>query len=85
MWRCPPEQLGMILQIARRLYLQNLERNLERNGCPEPLGVVVVNGGKSARLIFEAPVLLPQEQFVPLELLRNKPLGKSRSRRCSLR
>lgn len=77
MWRCPPEQLGRMLQIARRLYLHYLERC----GSPEPLGVVIVAGGRSARLIFEAPVLLPQEQFVPLDLLRLKPQQKNRSRR----
>jgi hypothetical protein len=77
MWRYPPEQLGKILQIARRLYLQYLERSC----IPEPLGVVIINGGESARLIFETPVLLPEEQFVPLELLRYKPQLKNRNRR----
>lgn len=36
----------------------------------EPCGVVLqANGG---RVVFERPVLLPNEQFVPLELLRQR-------------
>jgi hypothetical protein len=40
-------------------------------GGPDPLGVVLQ--GSAGRVVFERPVLLPDEQFVPLELLRNRP------------
>lgn len=60
-----------VIQAARRVLLQALEHNL---GDAEPSGVVL--HGDQGRLVFEAPVLLPDEQFVPMELIRGR-LGRS--------
>jgi len=45
---------------------------------PEPHGVVLQPHG--GRVVFERPVLLPEEQFVPLELLRTRPTRQRPSR-----
>ncbi len=55
---------------ARRIYFTYIER------CPsgqEPLGVVLSGTGLSqGRVVFELPVLLPDEQYVSLELVRGR-------------
>ncbi|MEB3319741.1 MAG: hypothetical protein VKI63_02220 [Cyanobium sp.] len=48
---------------------------------PEPCGVVLHQAG--GRVVFERPVLLPDEQFVPLELLRSRA-SKQRSSRLRM-
>jgi hypothetical protein len=53
--------------------------------CPcggEPLGIVLATQGELGRAVFEAPVLLPEEQFVPLDLIRGGR-GRPRSSRPS--
>jgi hypothetical protein len=35
------------------------------------------------RVVFEAPVLLPDEQFVPIDWLRNRSGGRSRPSRTA--
>ena len=58
---------------ARQALFQYLER------CPggsDPIGVVLQ--GERGRVVFEQPILLPDEQFVPIELLRGKRLPRSR-------
>jgi len=55
---------------ARRIYFTYIER------CPsglEPLGVVLSGTGLSqGRVVFELPVLLPDEQYVSLDLVRGR-------------
>ncbi len=56
-----------LLRCSRRVYFRFLE------ACPtapEPLGVVLLGAGPQGRVVFEVPILLPDEQFVPMELLR---------------
>jgi hypothetical protein len=61
-----------LFRLARVIYFRYLETSPISF---EPIGIVVVADGDSARalqgrVVFEAPVLLPDEQFVPLEMLR---------------
>jgi hypothetical protein len=78
---------------ARRIYYAFLERC---SGAAEPLGVVmaaeaeaVTRAGAGARtdsgrVVFELPVLLPSEQFIPLELVRGRA-GRNRPSRSAMR
>ncbi len=60
--------------MARHIYFHYLET------CPagaEPIGVVIVTEASQGlpsqgRVVFELPVLLPEEQFLPLDLLRGQ-------------
>jgi hypothetical protein len=49
--------------------------------CPggnDPCGVVLQ--GARGRVVFEQPVLLPHEQFVPIDLLRGRPTTRANGR-----
>ena len=85
---------SLVIQAARRILFQALELGGLGN---EPSGVVL-NGcqipgtggdrGKGqqflqGRIVFDQPVLLPDEQFVPIELIRGR-LGRSGSARLRL-
>ena len=70
-----------LLRCSRRVYFRFLE------ACPtapEPLGVVLLGAGPQGRVVFELPVLLPDEQFIPLELVRGRSC-RSRSARSPYR
>ena len=72
---------GDLIARARKVYFTYLEQ------CPcggEPLGIVLANQGELGRAVFEAPVLLPEEQFVPLDLIRGGR-GRPRSSRPPFR
>ncbi len=69
-----------LLRRSRRIYFHFLE---SCPTAPEPMGVVLLAEGPQGRVVFEVPVLLPDEQFVPLELLRPRP-GRSRGGRGPL-
>ena len=59
-----------VISRARRVYFLYLERC---SSGLEPIGVVL--GGPQAglgRVVFERPVLLPDEQYIPLDLVRNR-------------
>ena len=85
---------SLVIQAARRILFQALELGGLGN---EPSGVVLngcqVKGtggdlGKSqqflqGRIVFDQPVLLPDEQFVPIELIRGR-LGRSGAARLRL-
>lgn len=43
---------------------------LEEGGIDDPIGVVLTANQRQGRVVFELPVLLPEEQFVPLDLIR---------------
>ena len=65
---------GDLIGRARRIYFTYLEQ------CPcgsEPIGIVLSGQGDLGRAVFEVPVLLPDEQFVPLDLIRG---GRARPR-----
>ncbi|MFM8604115.1 MAG: hypothetical protein ACKOBY_01010 [Cyanobium sp.] len=59
-----------LLAAARRVYFDFLAAG----ACgDEPLGVVLSDvGGPRGRVVFSRPVLLPDEEFVALELLRSR-------------
>ena len=75
--RWAPDQLLRLLPIARRVYLLHLER---QGTPPDALGVVVNAATAQGRLIFESAVLLPDEHFLPLDLVRLRPPGRSTGR-----
>ncbi|MCP9833325.1 hypothetical protein KBY95_01785 [Cyanobium sp. Aljojuca 7A6] len=52
---------------ARRVYFRFLE---SCPTAPEPLGVVLLGSGPQGRVVFELPILLPDEQYVSMDLLR---------------
>jgi hypothetical protein len=60
---------------ARQALFHYMER------CPgggEPIGVVL-QGGRG-RVVFEQPILLPDEQFVPIDLMRGRPGNRAAGR-----
>jgi hypothetical protein len=68
-----------VLRSARHIYFRFLS---EGAVAADPVGVVMVEESNQGRVVFERPVLLPEEQFVPIELLRVRPAGgRSRSGR----
>lgn len=56
----------VLLAAARRV----LFSYLEEGGGDDPIGVVLQINQGQGRVVFELPVLLPEEQFVPLDLIR---------------
>jgi hypothetical protein len=71
-----------VIAQARRIYFHFLECAPSQNN---PLGVVISQTlSGQGRVVFELPVLLPEEQFIPLELVRGRA-GRSRSTRSPLR
>lgn len=72
---------GRLISQARRIYLLHFEQG---GSGAEPLGIVLHPGTGQGRVVFEVPVLLPDEQFVPLELLRGR-LPRTRPARSPLR
>jgi hypothetical protein len=64
-----------VFQQARRVIFRYQE------GCPaghEPCGVVLQ--GARGRVVFEQPVLLPDEQFIPIELLQGRSPARPANR-----
>lgn len=64
-----------VFQQARTVVFHYMER------CPggtDPCGVVL--HGRRGRVVFEPPVLLPDEQFIPMELLRGRSALRGSSR-----
>ena len=71
---------GDLIGRARRIYFTYLEH------CPcggEPIGIVLAGQGELGRAVFEVPVLLPDEQFVPIDLIRGR-LARSGAARLRL-
>ena len=64
-----------VISRARRLYYAFLEAN---DSPLEPSGVVITGSG--GRVVFEAPVLLPDEQYIPIDLVRGRS-GRGRTSR----
>ncbi len=64
-----------VFQLARRALFHYMER------CPagsDPIGVVLQ--GQRGRVVFEQPILLPNEQFVPIDLLRGRQSARTGNR-----
>ena len=66
-----------LIGLARRAYFSYLS---DSPGGQEPIGVVVDLAQDLGRVVFEHPVLLPEEDFVALDLIRGRSSGKVRSR-----
>ncbi|KRO91525.1 MAG: hypothetical protein ABR96_10075 [cyanobacterium BACL30 MAG-120619-bin27] len=69
---------SLVIQAARRILFQSLELG---NTGHEPSGVVfnrkqILQG----RIVFDQPVLLPDEQFVPINLIRGRLTGSGAAR-----
>ena len=76
-----------VIQAARRVLFQFLEQG---PAALDPSGVVLsgcgADGSSQAlqgRLVFDLPVLLPDEQFVPIDLIRGRQ-GRSGPARLRL-
>lgn len=65
-----------LLRQAREAYFIWLSHGASAS---EPLGIVL--NGSGGRVVFELPVLLPAELFVPIEWLRPRSGGRSRAGR----
>ncbi|MFY8147803.1 MAG: hypothetical protein ACOVNL_01125 [Prochlorococcaceae cyanobacterium] len=66
-----------VFQDVRRAYFHYLEQ------CPggaEPIGIIWQQTGQPPRVVFELPVLLPEEHFVPIEMIRGRPGRPSATR-----
>lgn len=69
-----------VISRARRIYYSYLE-NSGGGGGAEPCGIVITGpSGGQGRVVFENPVLLPDEQFIALELVRGRS-GRGRGSR----
>ena len=65
-----------LIRLARRVYFHYLSDTLS---SPDPIGVVVDLDHQEGRVVFQAPVLLPDENFVGLELIRARnPRSRNR-------
>lgn len=60
-----------VIAAARRVYFDYLESG---GAAPEPSGIVIgTAAGEQGRVVFELPVLLPGEQYIPIDLVRSRP------------
>ena len=67
-----------LIAVARRIYFTYLQAS---GGAMEPCGIVIGSAsGDPGRVVFEQPVLLPGEQYLPIDLVRSRP-GRPRSPR----
>ena len=71
---------ALLIRIARRIYYRFLESS---PGAADPVGVVLSGDRGLGRVVFERPVLLIEEHFVPMEWLRNRSAPRSRAVRAS--
>lgn len=58
---------GDLIRSARRIYADHVVATLASG---RPTGVVLLPDRRQGRVVFDQPVLLPDELFIPLELLR---------------
>ncbi len=61
---------AQVIQQARLIYLQHLSL---AGSTPLPCGVILQ--GSAGRVVFELPVLLPREQFIPRDWLLGRTNG----------
>lgn len=67
-----------LLACARQIYFRYLSNC---GATSEPVGVVMVGESIQGRVVFDLPVLLPEEQFVPIDLVRTRPGPRTRNGR----
>ncbi len=65
-----------LIRLARHIYFGYLS---DTPSAPDPIGVVVDLDQQDGRVVFDSPVLLPEEDFVGLELIRARG-ARSRNR-----
>lgn len=58
-----------LIALARRIYFAYLS---DTPGGQEPIGVVALPDQCEGRVVFDTPVLLPEEEFVGLDLIRGR-------------
>ena len=68
---------GKLIQLARSVYFSYLTNT---PSAPDPMGVVVDQGRAIGRVVFESPVLLPDEEYVSFDLIRQR--GSRPRSRC---
>jgi hypothetical protein len=71
---------SVVLQLARQVYFRFLSSG---PGGIEPAGIVLKTAAPEGRVVFEAPVLLPDEHFVPIDWLRSRSGGRNRPNRAA--
>lgn len=81
-WTLPQPRLDRVnsselLRLARQVYFGYLSNAALAS---EPLGIVL-SGSGSGRVVFDLPVMLPEEMFVPIEWLRGRGQGRGRGSR----
>ena len=68
-----------VIAVARTVYFAYLQ---DSGGGLDPCGVVISGAaGDQGRVVFEQPVLLPGEQYIPIDLVRSRAAGRNRSPR----
>ena len=68
-----------LLRQARAVYFGYLSQS---SGAVDPQGIVL-SGSGGGRVVFDLPVLLPEELFVPIDWLRGRTQGRARGARGS--
>ena len=58
-----------LIALARRIYFAYLS---DTPAGQEPIGVVALPEHREGRVVFDSPVLLPEEEFVGLDLIRGR-------------
>ncbi len=62
---------------ARSIYFRYLS---EAGRTTEPIGVVLCLSRGEGRVVFEVPTLLPEEEFVAIQLLKGKSSRRNLAR-----
>ena len=65
-----------LIQLTRSVYFNYLSNT---PSAPDPIGVVVDQGRADGRVVFESPVLLPNEDYIGFDLVRQRS-SRHRSR-----
>ena len=65
-----------LIHLARSVYFNYLSNS---PSAPDPIGVVVDRGRADGRVVFESPVLLPDEDYIGFDLIRQRS-SRHRSR-----
>jgi hypothetical protein len=66
---------GALIRTARSIYFRFLESS---PATVDPVGVVMAGESGQGRVVFDLPVLLSDEHFLPIELLRNRAPSRGR-------
>jgi len=68
-----------VIAVARGIYFAYLQTS---GGGIEPCGIVISGpAAEQGRVVFDTPVLLPGEQYLPIDLVRTRAAGRTRSPR----